>query len=106
LLKSLEFPELNTIGMYAFYNCGGLSSLNVPKLESIGNSAFNNCDNLGELTLGAAPPTVGTTIFSGIDARTINFKVPLASVTDYENWSAANNTALGNTTITRTFTGI
>jgi hypothetical protein len=106
LLKSLEFPELNTIGMYAFYKCGGLSSLNVPKLESIGNTAFYDCDNLGELTLGAAPPTVGTTIFSGIDARTINFKVPSASVTDYENWSAANNTALGSTTITRTFTGI
>jgi hypothetical protein len=108
LLGPLNFPELHTIGNLVFNNCAAFTALTAPKLESIGNSAFNNCDNLGELTLGAAPPTVGTTIFSGIDARTIDFKVPSASVSDYQSWSttAANDTALGNTTITRTFTGI
>jgi hypothetical protein len=105
-LSSLECPELKSIGNSAFYKCSGLSSLNIPKVESIGMSAFYDCDNLGELTLGATPPTLGNTIFSGIDARIINFKVPSDSVSNYQDWSTTNNTALGNTTITRTFEGI
>jgi hypothetical protein len=102
-LGPLSFPELRSIGNSVFNNCGSLSSLNAPNLESIGNNAFNNCDNLDELTLGATPPTLGTTIFANITSKTINFKVPSASATDYQNWSTTNNTALGNTTITRTF---
>lgn len=49
-LTELDLPNLKTIGMSAFYNCG-LISLNLPSVTSIQSFAFRNCTNLTNVIL-------------------------------------------------------
>ena len=54
-LTSIQFPVgLNSIGAYAFQNCG-FSELSFPDaLASIGQSAFSDCDAMASLTVNAS----------------------------------------------------
>ena len=50
-LTSLDFPELEHIGEYAFDCCYAITTLNAPKLKYIGESAFRYCKALTEINL-------------------------------------------------------
>jgi len=46
-LKTVVITGGNSIGMYAFYGCSGLTSVTIPdSVTSIGSSAFSGCSNL------------------------------------------------------------
>jgi hypothetical protein len=105
-LRALDLPKLEIIGNNAFLNCGNLTCLNLPGITAIGGSAFSGCPGLSILILGPRHPSVGTALFGTAFVRTITFKVPADTLSDYTAWNTANNTALGGTTITRVFVEI
>ncbi|MDR2019707.1 MAG: leucine-rich repeat protein, partial [Treponema sp.] len=106
-LTSVNLPAATTIGNSAFYLCINLTSVNLPAATSIGNSAFFYCHALSTVslpaaisignyffahhtggqaltvTLGAAPPTLGTDIFFNISAKTVTVKVPSSALSAY-----------------------
>lgn len=45
-LTTANFPNVTTIGSYAFLNCFSLTSISFPKVTTIEESAFLNCHNL------------------------------------------------------------
>ena len=52
-LKRVDFPNVETMGVYVFYDCTNLESVNMPALKSINPSntdgaVFGNCTNLTE----------------------------------------------------------
>lgn len=50
-LLYVSFPELTTLGDYAFYECSLAKDFNIPKVTSIGKYAFNECEKLTSLYL-------------------------------------------------------
>jgi hypothetical protein len=111
-LENANFPELSSVGQTAFRGCTGLTSLYLPKAAFIGSAAFMNCSVLTAITLGAEPPALGVygvmTLFGSAwsaSGTTITFKVPAASIPDYEAWSLDNDTLIG-TMVTRSFEGL
>jgi hypothetical protein len=83
VLNSVSFPQAATIGSQAFGGCTALTSVSAPLATNIGQSAFSGCAALTSVTLGATPPTLGITIFSGITARTVTVRIPTGSQTAY-----------------------
>ena len=74
----------------ALYWRANLKSANFPDVTSIGDWAFYNCGALAEITLGATPPTLGENVFASCEALT-SIYVPAESVDAYkaaEGWSA------------------
>ena len=55
LVTDLEIPEsVTSIGIYAFYNCTGLTSVTIPEsVTSIGDWAFRNCSGLTQINWNA-----------------------------------------------------
>ena len=70
---SLTIPNsVTTIGVSAFRNCSGFTgSLTIPNsVTSIGNYAFYNCSGFTDIFFYRdANPTIGTSVFSGINAN-------------------------------------
>jgi hypothetical protein len=90
-ITSVELPAALTIGDYAFVSCESLSNVYMPLVTSIGTRAFQLCFpswRSNVITLGAAPPSVGTEIFDGspnsTGQRTINVHIPTASNSVYD----------------------
>lgn len=48
-VETVDFPNLKTIGMYAFEDCTNLSSVTLSKVETIGGYAFRNTTNIGDV---------------------------------------------------------
>lgn len=99
-LQSITIPNtVTTIGANAFSTCYMLSSVTIPTgVTSIGNSAFASCYGVKEYHFKpTTPPTLGTTVFSGIPDDTI-FYVPTASLTNYQTasgWSTYASRMVG-----------
>jgi hypothetical protein len=100
-LAAASFPKATSIEGQAFASCPALSTLNIPMVESIGSLAFANYGT-GTLTvtMGAAPPSVGTNLFQGdgtAAAKTVTVRVPSASLNLYndDTWQKAFR-GLGN----------
>jgi hypothetical protein len=101
-MTSASFPQAATIGEYAFAYCMTLTSVNIPKVTTIGRAAFNNSRALTNVTLGATPPTLGTSIFWEIkNAQTVTVKIPASAksaygvsslpTTNFDNTNTADN---------------
>jgi hypothetical protein len=45
-LRSIYFPQLETIGHHAFYGCGALTEVLLPKAAGVGSSVFAECTTL------------------------------------------------------------
>ena len=76
-LTSIRAPEVVTIGNDVFTGCTSLTSADIPAAATIGDYAFETCAALARITFGVTPPTLGTTIFSGINAaRMITIEIP------------------------------
>ncbi len=48
-VETVVFPNLQTIGTYAFSGCSSLSSITLSKVNEIGSYAFQNTTNLGSV---------------------------------------------------------
>lgn len=49
----LYFPNLNSLGATAFYNCSSLEGVFIPKLTSCGESSFFGCTSLKTIVIGS-----------------------------------------------------
>ena len=90
---SLEYATLpdtlTSMGNQMFNSCYSLTSITVPStVTSIGNNAFSSCYGMLEYHFKPTnPPTLGTSVFSSIQANCVIY-VPSASVTAYKNHSS------------------
>ena len=50
-LTSIDLPNVTSIGNYTFDSCTKLTSIDLPNVTSIGNNAFSNCTNLTSIDL-------------------------------------------------------
>lgn len=67
-LKSINLPNVKSIGQSAFYDCYNMEAVNAPNATSIGDMAFVSCLRLGKVTLGNISKA-GTEIFYFIDTE-------------------------------------
>ena len=67
-LKSINLPNVKSIGQSAFYSCYNMEAVNAPNATSIGDMAFVACSRLGKVTLGNISKA-GTQIFDIIDTK-------------------------------------
>lgn len=76
--------KLTTIGNTAFQK-NNLTKLILPSsLKNIGNNTFEDCTSLASLTSqNSTPPTLGTTVFNGVDTEICKLLVPETSITRY-----------------------
>lgn len=72
---SISYPNAESVGDDAFYNCGSLKSIDLPVATSVGEGAFNNCTALTSIDLPAAT-SIGLSAFNGCSAlRSVNLPV-------------------------------
>lgn len=67
-LKSINLPNVKSIGQSAFYSCDNMEAVNAPNATSIGDMAFVACSRLRKVTLGNISKA-GTEIFDIIDTE-------------------------------------
>ena len=53
-LKSITFPNCESVGEAAFIWCSSLSDIYIPKVKDIANDAFNRCTSLKEVSFDRA----------------------------------------------------
>ncbi|MDR1898938.1 MAG: leucine-rich repeat domain-containing protein [Treponema sp.] len=132
-LTTVNLPEATSVGIQAFSACFSLTTVNLPEATDIGDIAFTGCDSLTTLylpqaasigdyafsytgtgpltiTLGAAPPTLGSNLFQGVTSKTVTVQVPYPQDINADGWIAAGYDATwvtaftgGNTNITVIF---
>jgi hypothetical protein len=87
-LEAARLPEVTQIGTYAFWKTR-VSDVYIPRAARIGNKAFaeSGPGNLA-ITLGSAPPSLGTKIFDGVTVtKRVTIRVPAAAKAAYtEAW--------------------
>lgn len=77
--------QLLSIGNGAFQN-SNLSVIILPdSLTKIGNNALNGCTDLSQITsFNPVPPSLGTTVFSGVNTQTCKLRVPDEGLDAYQ----------------------
>ena len=98
-LRTLNLPNIITIGSNAFYGCTALESVNFSEtLTNIGNSAFNGCTSL-EIEDLSLPnlETIGAGAFSGVKITKIS---NLGKLTSLPNLYSDQNIFGDKTTLT------
>lgn len=71
---SLSFPEVESIGMYAFYDANGLVSISLPKCKSLSSYSFFGCNNLATVN---APKVTNVEFYTFNDTNAIyNLNLP------------------------------
>ena len=97
--KNTIIPSsVTAIGLYAFYECSGLSSLTIPSsVNRIGQSAFSQCSNLTSLTIPDGVTFLDFNIFNGCTSLT-SVMIP-SSVNRIYSWAFAGCGSLTSITI-------
>jgi hypothetical protein len=78
-LSSITIPtSVSSIGDYTFADCSNLPSITVPEgVTSVGDHTFSNCSSLTFVTVEwATPPSVNTSVFSGVNCAGATLHVP------------------------------
>lgn len=88
-IKSFDFPEVTSIGNYAFYN-GVMTNMNLPKLVTAGTNAFQACKKLQSLTVPALK-TLGNMALADCSALT---EATFPALTSTGQYAFRNCTAL------------
>ena len=72
---------VNTIDVYAFRNCSGLTSIIIPNnITSIGNFSFQNCTSLSSISMSNSVTTIGRGAFKSCTGLT-GIRIPNSIVT-------------------------
>lgn len=84
--------QVEVIERCSFYDCEKMSAVKLPsKLTHIGDRAFENCYSLQYIHCDAIePPTLGESVFDGVNKDNFTLEVPEQSVEAYRNapgWS-------------------
>ncbi len=79
------YTSNDVIGIYAFYDCSGLTSLNLPAgITKIYDFAFNGCRGLTSIYVYAEKvPEIGRNVFDGFYAKKCTLYVPMGTRDDY-----------------------
>ena len=79
------YTSNDVIGIYAFYDCSGLTSLNLPAgITSIGNQAFQFCSGLTSLTLPTGITWIGSDAFCNCSGLTsLNLPAGITKIYDF-----------------------
>ena len=64
--RSIDIPNVTSIGSHAFRANPNLVSVNAPRATSIGESAFQDTSALRVIELSNTPPTFGANVFFGV----------------------------------------
>jgi hypothetical protein len=97
-LKTASLPAATTIGGFAFQGCTSLETADLPAVQTIDGFAFTGTGTKPlALTLGAAPPTLGRSIFLSVGTKAVTVKVPNNAAWDaiigaYNGTNTTNNT--------------
>ena len=119
-LQSISIPNVKTLGVYTFRNCGSLTNIEfgnvlteigsysfqgcntlanviIPNSTTkINTAAFQNCSSLTSVELPETPPTlVNVNAFSGINSSCVFYCKSAESLAAYQgasNWSSLSNT--------------
>lgn len=89
-LTTVHFPNVKTIGTYAFYNCDGLTEISLPSATSIADTGFRNCNNLNTLDCPVLKTVGNSTFRECIKLTTVN----LSSATKISNYGFNKCSAL------------
>jgi hypothetical protein len=92
-LESVSFPNARgAIGEGAFSECEYLETVHIPQITVIYGSAFCDCASLTSITMGETPPVLNGFIhFTSTTPDNFTIRVPIGSVTAYENWINSNS---------------
>ena len=86
-LTSVYFPKATSIGNYAFQNCTSLESAEFPLATGIGSNAFANCAALTGISIPASVTSVGSSAFAGCsNLRNISIGTDKVTHTLTNNW--------------------
>ena len=101
-----QIPSTVTnIGIFAFYECTGLTEIDIPSsVTSIDSSAFNLCANLREISVPSSVTDMGYSAFR--ECPNLSRVTFLASKTSIPNYTFAYDTGLTEITIPSTVTSI
>lgn len=70
-LTSVTMPKVTSIGKIAFFDCSALSSISLPSgLTSIGEYAFQRCSSLTSVTIPGSVTNIGSSAFDGCSKLT------------------------------------
>lgn len=81
-LVNIEYPDVTTIGNYAFKRCQNLQTANFPKAKTVGADAFYNCIKLQELRLPKATNFTGAIIGDAFQLRALDLSSYVAIPND------------------------
>jgi len=103
-LQAATFPEVTTIGKYAFYNCSYLTTLYIPKVSNIGECALRGITGSVAaasitITMGSVAPKLGEyMLYSSItSSKTVKVIVP-SGATGYSPFTGTSVTVSGANT--------
>jgi hypothetical protein len=124
-LETVSLPEAISISNNAFQGCSKLETASLSKATSIGNSAFQDCSKLKTIDLRAAtsfdayvfrytgtqaltvilgpaaPPTLGATLFSGVNsAKLVTVQVPSGATGYDDTWKSSFTGGNANISLT------
>jgi hypothetical protein len=98
-LKTVSLPAATHIDTEAFQGCTALETMSLPAVQTIDQYAFEATGMKPlALTLGVAPPTLGTRLFYNVTSpKTVTVKVPdnaawNAIISAYNGTNTTNNT--------------
>jgi hypothetical protein len=98
-LTILGLPVTTTIGDYAFAGCWRLTTLSLPMATTIGSGAFRGCENLESVSLPATPPIIGDIFYDTGASGLITVSVPMGAVSAYTSaWGVSASTSAGGNT--------
>jgi hypothetical protein len=96
-LATVSLPAATSIGGSAFSGCTALATVSLPAAQTIGDYAFlsTGAQSLA-ITLGSAPPAVGTNLFQGITSSAPNG--PKAVTVNHSGGAGTYGSVPSNTT--------
>lgn len=82
IIISVDCPNVESMGVYAFSGCSGLTDVSLPKISSVPDYAFNSCGKLANIDMSLIK-SIGSYSFSGCVAIKNASFTELESVGNY-----------------------
>ena len=99
LAGNLSFPNVTTIGSFAFDGCKMVDEIFAPSASVIGSQAFFHCENLTKITLSNSISTIGRGLFSNcykLEEIDLTGLVSLNIVSVFQNCASLKTLKLPN----------